>query len=193
MSISWDRTSKSAYGDWVLMGFMVGRLIAVRLISGLAAIGLLVIGWAGLVRPRRAIGLDGASPLTLASGQKTLASHLSEREITLDQRREAESLLMDFTRAQMTRHYWGEFADSLLALGLSSSDDVTTRVERDAVATKLWIVPRRGREAYLAFVERRSNQLFTQHCKGDRQGVGQPFSGNCPPSWSPLVIESKGS
>ncbi|WP_413441296.1 hypothetical protein [Synechococcus sp. MIT S1220] len=86
-----------------------------------------------------------------------MVSHLSERDITLDQRREAESLLMDFTHAQMTRQYWDEFADSLLALGLCSSSDVTARVERDAVSTKLWIVPRRGREAYLALVERRSN------------------------------------
>ena len=52
-------------------------------------------------------------------------------------------------------------------LELSSSSDVTARVERDAVSTKLWIVPRREREAYLALPERRSNQLFTQHCKGD--------------------------
>ena len=86
----------------VLEGVLVGRLIAVRLSSGLAAIGLMVISWAGLVRPRRAIGLDGALPLTLGSDQKTVVSHLSERDITLDQRREAESLLMDFTRAQMT-------------------------------------------------------------------------------------------
>ncbi len=88
----------------VLEGVLVGRLIAVRLSSGLAAIGLMVIAWAGLVRPRRAIGLDGALPLTLGSDQKTVVSHLSERDITLDQRREAESLLMDFTRAQMTRY-----------------------------------------------------------------------------------------
>ena len=165
---------------------MAGRLIAVRLSGGVAAICLLVIGWAGLVRPRRAIGLDGASPLTLASDAKPIVIHLSEREMTMDQRREAESLLMDFTRAQMTRHYWGEFADSLLELGLSSSDDVTTRVQSDAQSTRLWIVPRIGQEAYIASVERRNNQLFTQLCKGDRESVGQPFEGNCPPLWSPL-------
>ena len=81
----------------------------------------------------------------------------------------------------------------VLALGLSSSSDVTSRVERDAVSTKLWIVPRREREAYLALLERRSNQLFTQHCKGDRERVGQPFAGYGPPSWRPLKIEGQGS
>ncbi|WP_413441297.1 hypothetical protein [Synechococcus sp. MIT S1220] len=45
---------------WSFEGGLGGRLIAVRLSSGLVAIGLLVIGWAGLVRPRRAIRLDGA-------------------------------------------------------------------------------------------------------------------------------------
>ena len=36
----------------------------------------------------------------------------------LDRRRDAESLLMAFWRAQMTRHCWGEFAASLQELGL---------------------------------------------------------------------------
>ena len=43
-----------------------------------------------------------------------------QREITLHQRSGAETLLKAFTRAQMTRHYWGEFAGLLQDLGLSS-------------------------------------------------------------------------
>ena len=32
--------------------------------------------------------------------------------VTLHQRSEAETLLKEFTFAQMTRHYWGEFGGS---------------------------------------------------------------------------------
>ena len=35
---------------------------------------------------------------------------------------------MEFTRAQMTRHYWGEFAGSLQHLGLSSGPQLLATV-----------------------------------------------------------------
>ena len=36
-----------------------------------------------------------------------------QREVTLQRRSEAETLLTEFALAQMTRHDWGEFAGSL--------------------------------------------------------------------------------
>ena len=77
-----------------------------------------------------------------------------QREITLHQRSEAETLLMEFIRAQMMRHYWGEFASSLQDLGLSSGPQLLAKVDRDAVRTRLWLEPHHGTEAYLAEVER---------------------------------------
>ena len=97
---------------------------------------------------------------------------------------------MDFTRAQMTRHYWGEFASSLQQLGLMASKTVTASVERDQVRSRLWLVPRRGTEAYLAVVERRENRLFTQQCMGSREHALKPFFGDCPPTWTALDLNS---
>ena len=47
-----------------------------------------------------------------------LSTHLARRELTLDLRRESEQLIQQFIRAQMTSHYWGQFASSLTDLGL---------------------------------------------------------------------------
>ena len=109
--------------------------------------------------------------------------------MVLDQRREAESLLMEFTRGQMTRHYWGEFASSLQELGLSGSESTEVSVERDDIRSRLWLVPRRGNEAYLAVVERRDSRLFTRQCKGSRDTALKPFDGDCPPTWSTLDLQ----
>ena len=165
---------------------MPSRSLLVLISSRSAASMLLAIGCVGLVQPRQAIGLDGGSTLNLVSDAAPLASHLRERELVLDQRREAESLLQDFTRAQMTRHYWGEFASSLQQLGLMASETVTASVERDDVRSRLWLVPRRGTEAYLAVVERRESRLFTLQCKGSREQALKTYSGDCPPTWTAL-------
>ncbi len=53
-----------------------------------------------------------------------------QREITLHQRSEAETLLMEFTRVQMIRQYWGEFAGSLQDLGLSAGPQLLATVDR---------------------------------------------------------------
>ena len=42
-----------------------------------------------------------------------LAERLAVREISVDQRRQAQQLIKAFTLGQMTRHYWGGFAQSL--------------------------------------------------------------------------------
>lgn len=167
---------------------MTDRSIAVSLSSIAAAGALLLIGVFGLVGPRRVIGLDGSSTLATAADSTTLEAKLGEREFSLDQQRQAEVLLQDFTRGQMTRHYWGSFADSLVELGLSPMEQANTTVRSDDRSTKLWIEPRRGDTAYLALVERQENRLFTRYCKGDRDDVLKPFPADCPPSWLSLDI-----
>ena len=68
------------------------------------------MGLSALVAPRHGFSLDHAVP---QSSQANFSRRLMQRKVTLHQRSEAETLLKEFTLAQMTRHYWGEFAGSL--------------------------------------------------------------------------------
>ena len=172
---------------------MSSRSLAGRISTVLAASALLLIGLAGVVKPRRAIGLDGASTLGSSTESASLTRHLRERELTLDQRRDVEVLLKEFTLAQMTRHYWGSFSDSLLALGLTSPSQAEVSVQSDARSTTLWVVPRRGREAYLAMVEIRDNRLSARHCRGPRERAMTSFPGECPQTWFRLEMSSGGA
>ena len=167
---------------------MGNRSVAVQLSGAAAALALVFIGISGLIGPRRVIGLDGSSTLAIAADQTALEAMLSEREFSLDQQRQAEVLLQDFTRGQMTRHYWGSFAGSLVELGLSPIDEAKTTVRSDAISTRLWIEPRRGDTAYLALVERLENRLSTRYCKGTRDQVLKPFESDCPASWISIDI-----
>ena len=89
---------------------MASRIRAEQIARSLAALGLLAMGLIALVAPRHGFSLDHAVP---QSSQANLSRRLMQREGTLHQGSEAEALLMEFARAQMTRHYWGEFAGSL--------------------------------------------------------------------------------
>ena len=151
----------------------------------LAALGLLAMGVSALVAPRQVLSLDHADPLPL---QVNLSRQLLQREITLHQRSEAESLLMEFTLAQMTRHYWGEFAGSLQDLGLSSEPLFQATVDRDAVRSRLWLEPHHGTEAYLAVVARSGGRLRMHHCRGDRKGIDEAAAGRCPDGWQRIHL-----
>ena len=152
----------------------------------MAALMLLTIGAYGVLSPR--YGLQMA-PQAETMPQGLVGQRLLEREITLDQRREAETLLMAFSRAQMTRHYWGEFAASLQVLGLPVGEKLKTTVERDSARTRLWIVPTNSSEAYLAQVERWNGRLRTHQCRGDRSKAGATFSGRCPEGWRDVQVD----
>ena len=124
---------------------MASRIRVEQIARSLAALGLLAMGLSALVAPRHGFSLDQAVP---QSSQANLSRMLMQREITLHQRSEAETLLKEFTLAQMTRHYWGEFAGSLQDLGLSAGPQLLATVDRDAVQTRLWLEPHHGTEAY---------------------------------------------
>ena len=123
---------------------MASRIRVEQIARSLAALGLLAMGLSALVAPRHGFSLDQAVP---QSSQANLSRMLMQREITLHQRSEAETLLMDFTRAQMASHYWGEFAGSLQELGLTAGQQLVATVDRDAIRTRLWIEPHHGTEA----------------------------------------------
>ena len=120
---------------------MASRIRVEQIARSLAALGLLAMGLSALVAPRHGFSLDHAVP---QSSQANLSRRLIQHEITLHRRSEAETLLMECTRAQMTRHYWGEFAGSLQDLGLSSRPKLWATVDCDAVRTRLWLKPHHG-------------------------------------------------
>ena len=164
---------------------MVSRTQVNQIGRSLAALGLLALGVSGLVAPRHGLSLDHAAPMPL---QPNLSRQLLQREITLHQRSEAENLLMDFTLAQMTRHYWGQFAASLQDLGLSAGPQLVATVDLDPGRTRLWIQPLHGTEAYLAEVERWGGRLRMRHCRGHRDGAGLSGEDRCPEGWQQIHL-----
>ena len=165
---------------------MASQIRVEQITSSLAALGLLVMGLSALIAPRQGRSLDHAVP---QSSQANLSRRLMQREVTLHQRSEAETLLKEFTLAQMTRHYWGEFAGSLPDLGLSSGSQFQATVNRDAVRTRLWLEPHHSKEAYLAEVESSGGRLRMHHCRGDRKAAGQAAAGHCPDGWQRISLE----
>ena len=165
---------------------MASRIRVEQIARSLAALGLLAMGLSALVAPRHGFSLDHAVP---QSSQANLSRRLMQREVTLHQRSEAETLLKAFALAQMTRHYWGEFAGSLQDLGLSSGPQFQATVNRDALQTRLWLEPHHGTEAYLAEVERTPGRLRMHHCRGDRKGTVQAKAGHCPDGWQRIQLD----
>ena len=165
---------------------MASRIRVEQIARSLAALGLLAMGLSALVAPRHGFSLDHAVP---QSSKANLSRRLMQREVTLHQRSEAETLLKEFTLAQMKRRYWGEFAGSLQDLGLSSGSQFQTMVNRDAVRTRLWLEPHHGTEAYLAEVERSRGRLRMHHCRGDRKAAGLAAAGHCPDGWQRISLK----
>ena len=81
---------------------MASQIRVEQITSSLAALGLLVMGLSALVAPRQGRSLDHSVP---QSSQANLSRRLMQREVTLHQRSEAETLLKEFTLVQMTRHW----------------------------------------------------------------------------------------
>jgi hypothetical protein len=103
---------------------MLGMLSSQKAPSLVAAALLAVMGLLGM-HQEQALMVSGTWP----SGED-VTSRLAEREATLNLRSEAEALLLSFTRAQMTRFYWGEFASSLDELGLTVGEPLIAHVQR---------------------------------------------------------------
>jgi len=162
---------------------MLGMLSSQKAPSLVAAVLLAVMGLLGM-HQEQALMVSG----TWSSGED-VTSRLAEREATLNLRSEAEALLLSFTRAQMTRFYWGEFASSLDELGLNVGEPLIAHVQRSKNLTMLWLAPQHGEEAYLAIVRRDSSgtRLERLHCRGNVSRLKKPFLGSCPDGWSAFL------
>ena len=153
----------------------------------LAATPLVVIGVLVLTSDLRPSIAPGSWETTGGSRIR-LTEQLAEREIELDQRRDAQLLMKEFIRGQMARHYWGGFSPSLADLGLTVPQRLDTRVDRDLLTTTLKVMPRRGSEAFLAGVQRRGSQLTSWSCRGRKDQISERTQNGCPEGWIPLNV-----
>lgn len=153
-----------------------------------SALLLIGFGWGGLTHHH------GRSAVNTGwfVGEPEL-DQLHEREATLHQRRGAQELLSAFTRAQLTRHYWGQFASSLTDLGLLADPLLQARVENEADVTRLWLTPKRGDEAYLSQVRSNGGNLLRLQCRGPaidlfKQTNVEVIGNECPSGWTSLSL-----
>ncbi|QNJ17949.1 putative thymidylate synthase [Synechococcus sp. A18-40] len=126
---------------------------------------------------------------TTGGSRIRLTEQFAEREIELDQRRDAQLLMKEFIRGQMARHYWGDFSPSLADLGLTVPQRLDTRVDRDRLTTTLKVMPRRGSEAFLAGVERRGGRLTSWSCRGWKDQIRERTHKGCPEGWALLDVK----
>ena len=117
-----------------------------------------------------------------------LVEQLDDQEATLNQRRQAETLLRAFVRGQLASFYWGQFASSLVDLGLSSDKNVDVRVETKGSSTRLWVSPQRGRENYVAIVHFNGSKLVRRQCRGIKPVSADQKAAVCPEGWQAFEI-----
>ena len=117
-----------------------------------------------------------------------LVRKLDDQEATLNQRRQAETLLRAFVRGQLASFYWGQFASSLVDLGLSSDKNVDVRVETKGSSTRLWVSPQRGRENYVAIVHFNGSKLVRRQCRGMKPVSADQKAAVCPEGWQAFEI-----
>ena len=157
------------------------------MVPTLASAALLMgIGFSGLTHH------EGRSALnTEWLGGDSELDQLDQREATLHQRRGAQEMLSAFTRAQLTRHYWGAFASSLTDLGLMADPSLQARVVNGPGFTQLWLTPRRGDEVYFSQVRANGGNLVRLQCRGPsidsvKSKIMKTNLNECPPGWIAL-------
>jgi hypothetical protein len=117
-----------------------------------------------------------------------LIEQLDDQEATLNQRRQAETLLRAFVRGQLASFYWGQFASSLIDLGLSSDETMDVRVETKSSSTRLWLTPKRGSESYVAIVHFNGSKLVRLQCRGLTPASSEQTAAVCPEGWKAFEI-----
>ena len=148
-------------------------------------VSLAALGCSGLILGS-GVGTAVPSPVTTSLVSGGIAERLAVREISVDQHREARQLLHDFTLGQMTRHYWGGFAASLVDLGLEAPDALDAELEHNGTSTTLSLQPRLGDEMYIAGVARRGGRLTAWACVGAGVTTAVNSDSTCPDGWQPL-------
>ena len=150
-------------------------------------VSLAALGCSGLILGS-GVGTAVPSLVTTSPASGGIAERLAVREISVDQHREARQLLHDFTLGQMTRHYWGGFAASLVDLGLEAPDALDAELEHNGTSTTLSLQPRLGDEMYVAGVARRGGRLTAWACVGAGVTTAVKSDSTCPDGWQPLKM-----
>ena len=169
---------------------MVGLVAGSRSFSAptlIAAAALVPLGLAGLHQP----GISFPSVGRAASvDARAMDEALDQQEAALVQRQEAELMLSQFIRAQMTRHYWGHFAHSLTDLGILSSKRLTATVVSSPAGSDLWLRPERGSEGYAAAVRQAGPRVSRWQCRGPLPppGVQLSLDNGCPVGWEQIAL-----
>ena len=150
------------------------------------AVAALLLGGLGLIATRQTqVFSPGDVGLPMDA---RLVEQLDDQEATLNQRRQAETLLRAFVRGQLASFYWGQFASSLIDLGLSSDETMDVRVETQASSTRLWLTPKRGSESYVAIVHFNGSKLVRVQCRGLTPASTEQMAVVCPEGWRAFEI-----
>ena len=146
----------------------------------------LLLGGLGLIATSQTqVFSPGGSGLPMDA---RLVEQLDDQEATLNQRRQAETLLRAFVRGQLASFYWGQFASSLIDLGLSSDETMDVKIETQPSSTRLWLTPKRGSESYVAIVHSQGSKLVRVQCRGLTPASSEPMSVVCPEGWRTFEI-----
>ena len=86
-------------------------------------------------------------------------------------------------RGQLASFYWGQFASSLVDLGLSSDKNVNVRVETKGSSTRLWVSPQRGSENYVAIVHFNGSKLVRLQFRCLNPASSEQTAAVCPEGW----------
>ena len=149
---------------------------------------LSLLGLAGLVQ------LPLAPPLASRPGAATeqVLADLASQESVQDSRERATQLLSRFVGAEITRYFWGGFSGYLDVLGLEAPEDMQVSVHEEPEAVQLLLIPREGRERYVARVQAEENVPRGVACLGTGEPGRFRWHGDalsCPAGWQALPLQ----
>ena len=153
---------------------------------------LTLLGLAGLVQ------LPLAPPLASRTGSATdrVLADLASQESAQDARARATEVLGRFVGGEITRYFWGGFTGYLDVLGLEAPEDMEARVSEAPQQVQLLLIPREGRERFVARVQADDNVPRSVACRGEGDPGAFGFHGDqlrCPSGWQPLPLRGAAS
>ena len=148
---------------------------------------LALLGLAGLVQ------LPLAPPLASRTGSATdrVLADLASQEASQDARARATDLLGRFVGGEITRYFWGGFTGYLDVLGLDAPEDMQAQVSESPQRVQLLLIPREGRERFVALVEADNSVPRSVACRGEGDLGAFVRRGDqlrCLRGWQPLQL-----
>ena len=153
---------------------------------------LALLGLAGLVQ------LPLAPPLASRTGSATdrVLADLASQESAQDARARATEVLGGFVGGEITRYFWGGFTGYLDVLGLETPEDMEAQVSEAPQQVQLLLIPREGRERFVARVQADESGPRSVACRGEGNPGAFGRQGDqlrCPGGWQPLPLRGVAS